>query len=163
MHVRTAIETLSRSTADSMEFLMKNGHPEFLDAAATIEFIRIFDKLWDVFNTYRIKSDEKNIFKSAPPLTPPLTPFPSLRTYKRVKSTDGQVQAMVTSTPITPNRTATRIILDRLGISDVSQSSSINLSGNDAEQINNIDLPEHVDKNDQHTLSIDFSSVPGSL
>lgn len=41
MHVRTAVETLSASTANSMEFLMKNGVSEFKDAAATIKFVRI--------------------------------------------------------------------------------------------------------------------------
>lgn len=64
MHVRTAVETLSRSTADAMEFLMKNNHPEFANATGTIKFVNVFDKLWDVFNTQRVKS-EQNIFKSA--------------------------------------------------------------------------------------------------
>lgn len=65
MHVRTAIETLSRSTAESLEFLMKSGHPEFVNATETIKFTKIFDQLWDVFNTQRVKNDEHNIFKSA--------------------------------------------------------------------------------------------------
>lgn len=63
MCVRTAVELLSNSTANSLEFLMKNGVPEFADASATIKFVRIFDKLFDVMNTARIKPG--SIFKSA--------------------------------------------------------------------------------------------------
>lgn len=65
MHVRTAVETLSSSTADAMEFLLKNGVAEFANAAPTIEFIRIFDTLWDIMNTQRVKNEASNIFKSA--------------------------------------------------------------------------------------------------
>lgn len=65
MHVRTAVETLSSSNADAMEFLMKNGNRDFYGAAATIKFIRIFDRLWDVMNTHRIRRDTPNVFKSA--------------------------------------------------------------------------------------------------
>lgn len=64
MHVRTAVETLSSSTADSLHFLKENGVKQFLGADPTIKFIRIHDKLWDVFNSRRIRSD-KVPFKSA--------------------------------------------------------------------------------------------------
>lgn len=63
MHVRTAVELLSNSVAEAMEFLMKNGVPEFQGAAATIKFIRTFDRLFDVMNTMRILNG--NIYKSA--------------------------------------------------------------------------------------------------
>lgn len=65
MHVRTAIETLSASTANSMEFLMTNGIPEFKNAAATIKFVRIWNSVWDIMNSTRIKTNEKNVYKSA--------------------------------------------------------------------------------------------------
>lgn len=65
MHVRTAVETLSNSVANSMEFLMNKGIPEFTDASGTIEFVRIFDKLWDIMNTHRINSNAKSVYKSA--------------------------------------------------------------------------------------------------
>lgn len=65
MHVRTAVETLSSTNANAMEFLMKNGNSDFADAAATVKFTRICDQLWDVMNTHRIRQDTKNIFKSA--------------------------------------------------------------------------------------------------
>lgn len=65
MHVRTAVQTLSNSTADSMEFLRKRGVSNFADAETTIKFIRIWDRLWDICNTQRIRSDKKNTFKSA--------------------------------------------------------------------------------------------------
>lgn len=63
MHVRTAVELLSNSVADSMEFLMKNGVRQFKGAEATIKFIRTFDKLFDIMNTTRILNG--NIYKSA--------------------------------------------------------------------------------------------------
>lgn len=63
MHVRTAVELLSNSVANSMEYLMKKGVPQFKGAGPTIKFVQIFDKLFDVMNTNRIKSG--NVFKSA--------------------------------------------------------------------------------------------------
>lgn len=51
MKVILAVETLSASTANAMEYLMQQGHPEFKDAEATIEFIRTFDDLFNIFNS----------------------------------------------------------------------------------------------------------------
>lgn len=51
MNVRVAAETLSESVASCMEFLMKQHHPDFIDAAPTIRFIRIVNKLFDIFNS----------------------------------------------------------------------------------------------------------------
>lgn len=65
MHVRTAVETLSQSTADSMQFLNDNGIEKFNNAEATIKFTRIFNKLWDVMNSQRIRGGSINTFKSA--------------------------------------------------------------------------------------------------
>lgn len=65
MHVRTAVETLSNSSANSLEVLKQKGLSNFAGADATIKFIRMFDKLFDVFNTQRIRSDKVNVFKSA--------------------------------------------------------------------------------------------------
>lgn len=64
MHVRTAVETLSQSTADAMAFLQKKGCPEFAHASATIKMTRICDSIWNIMNTRGIKNDG-NIFKSA--------------------------------------------------------------------------------------------------
>lgn len=63
MHVRTAVELLSNSVANSLEYLMKIGIPQFKGAAATIKFVRIIDKLFDVMNTSRIVAN--NIYKCA--------------------------------------------------------------------------------------------------
>lgn len=51
MKVRLAVETLSASTAYSMEFLMKQGHTEFAGAGPTINFIRNVNDLFDICNT----------------------------------------------------------------------------------------------------------------
>lgn len=63
MKVSLAVQTLSDSVADSMEFLMKNGYEEFADCSATIKFIRCFNKLFDTLNSK--KSDASSIFKSS--------------------------------------------------------------------------------------------------
>lgn len=55
--------TLSESTAGSIEFLMNQGQEDFEDATATIEFFRMCDKLFDVFNTKGINN--KGTFKRA--------------------------------------------------------------------------------------------------
>lgn len=65
MHVRTAVETLSGSTANAMEYCHKKGVPGFENAGETIEFIRIMDTLWDIMNSQRILGNEINKYKSA--------------------------------------------------------------------------------------------------
>lgn len=51
MKVQLAVQTLSKSTADSMQFLLEEEHPKFSDANATIRFTRIFNDLFDIFNS----------------------------------------------------------------------------------------------------------------
>lgn len=65
MHVRTAVETLSQSVADSMDVLQNKGLPEFANANATVKMIRICDSLWDIMNTQGKTNPVLNIFKSA--------------------------------------------------------------------------------------------------
>lgn len=61
MKVILAVQTLSASTANAIEFLMQQGYPEFKGAEETIEFIRVFDKLFDVFNS--TSNSSENPFK----------------------------------------------------------------------------------------------------
>lgn len=65
MHVRTAVETLSNSVADSMEFLMNQNIEQFSNANATIKFIRMINSVFDVMNTQRIMNSHTNQLKSA--------------------------------------------------------------------------------------------------
>lgn len=64
MNVRIAIETLSKSTANSIEFLRLKNYPEFIDAEPTENFIRLFDTLFDIYNT-KIHHSNENLFKNA--------------------------------------------------------------------------------------------------
>lgn len=50
MNVKLAAETLSKSTADALEQLHKDGYAEFENAPTTIEFIRFIDSAFDVLN-----------------------------------------------------------------------------------------------------------------
>lgn len=61
MNVRVAVETMSESVACYMEYLMNQRHPEFIDAAPTIKFIRTVNILFDIFNS-RSKI-HSNLFK----------------------------------------------------------------------------------------------------
>lgn len=63
MKVDLAVQTLSESTAASIDLLMKKGVVEFDGAESTIVFIRMFNQLFDVFNTKHDESD--NPFKRA--------------------------------------------------------------------------------------------------
>lgn len=65
MNVRISVQTLSKSVADSLQFLMDRRIPEFEDVSATIRFIRIFDTLFDIMNSTRIRGDDDMIYKSA--------------------------------------------------------------------------------------------------
>lgn len=67
MKVRLAAETLSRSSADSIDFLTDIQHPLFKDAQYTAEFMRIFNDISDAFNSKRNKFKEN-------PLKCPLSP-----------------------------------------------------------------------------------------
>lgn len=51
MKVDLAVQLFSGSTADSIEFLMKQGYKDFKDADKTISLTRLFDKLFDIFNS----------------------------------------------------------------------------------------------------------------
>lgn len=65
MKVVLAVQTLSASTANSLEFLMKRGERDFKDAAPTIQFIKYFNDIFDVFNTKKTNDQHGNIFKRA--------------------------------------------------------------------------------------------------
>lgn len=63
MKVRIAVETFSNSVADSIEYLLNQGQEDFIGAEATIEFIRYFNNIFDIFNS---RSSNANIdFKRA--------------------------------------------------------------------------------------------------
>lgn len=64
MKVKLACETLSASTAASMEFLMDQGHAEFSGAAGTIQFIRKINDLFDVFNSTKNDVGKDNPLKN---------------------------------------------------------------------------------------------------
>lgn len=63
MKVDLAVQTLSESTAASIDFLMKKGEPEFLGAEPTVRFVQIFNSLFDIFNSRGDQND--NPFKNA--------------------------------------------------------------------------------------------------
>lgn len=65
MHVRTAVQTLSSSVANSLEYLQTNNVAAFAHAGATIHFIRTFDHLFDILNTQRVINKNTSPFKSA--------------------------------------------------------------------------------------------------
>lgn len=65
MSVRYAVQTLSRSVADSMQYLMDNDIGGFSAAGPTIKFIRMFNDIFDILNTQRIMHDQPNQLKSA--------------------------------------------------------------------------------------------------
>lgn len=62
MNTRIAIETMSGSCANSMEFLNNVGIPEFENADASVRFIRIINNLFDIFNSKN--SNSENVYKN---------------------------------------------------------------------------------------------------
>lgn len=61
--VYLATQTLSSSTANTMQFLLQQNVPQFISAGPTIEFIKIIDKLFDIFNSKYSHNTSINIFK----------------------------------------------------------------------------------------------------
>ena len=51
MKVNLAVQTLSSSVADAIEYLQELEHPSFKDASGTVKFIRIVDRFFDLFNS----------------------------------------------------------------------------------------------------------------
>jgi len=51
MKVSLAIQTISNSVADAIDYLRADKHIQFLDSEATTEFIRMFDRLFDLLNS----------------------------------------------------------------------------------------------------------------
>lgn len=50
MNVKLAAQVLSKSCADALEQLQEDGYDEFQNSAATIEFLRNFNDLFDILN-----------------------------------------------------------------------------------------------------------------
>lgn len=65
MHVRTAVQTLSKSVADSLQFLKNQNIKGFEKVDPTCKMLRIFDSLFDVMNTQKVDHSHQNQFKSA--------------------------------------------------------------------------------------------------
>lgn len=66
MKVNIAVQTLSASTANSMQYLLDAGCYEFVGAEATIKFTKMFNDLFDVFNTkHKINSNDFKMAISA--------------------------------------------------------------------------------------------------
>lgn len=65
MKVNIACQTLSESVAQSIQFLMDSNYPEFKNANATIEFIKIFNNLFDTLNTKFCQNPKKysNVYR----------------------------------------------------------------------------------------------------
>jgi len=61
MKVKYAAQTLSSSTADSLDFLSYNNFPQFSNVAATSEYCRSIDRIFDFLNS---KSKFSKGFKS---------------------------------------------------------------------------------------------------
>ncbi|KAG6442831.1 hypothetical protein O3G_MSEX002540 [Manduca sexta] len=56
MKVRLATQFLSASVADALEFCRDIGIPEFLGCDGTIQFIRIFNNLFDIMNSRNMRA-----------------------------------------------------------------------------------------------------------
>lgn len=54
MNVKLAAQTISASVADAIDFLRRSGNSDFFYSEATTEFIRIFDRLFDMMNSRNI-------------------------------------------------------------------------------------------------------------
>lgn len=67
MVVRLAVETLSNSVADSMQYLKDTGHEEFANSSATIRYIKCMNDIFDIMNSNK-KKTHLNIFKN--PINP---------------------------------------------------------------------------------------------
>lgn len=82
MNVRVAAETLSNSVANSMQYLMCQGFPEFAKSDATIQFIRFVNDVFDVLNSSETSKSVDNKFKN--PITLAIDYFKTLKLPKGI-------------------------------------------------------------------------------
>ena len=61
MNVKIVAQTLSLSVAKSMEVLLRNGDQSYSNATGTINFVKNFNKAFDIFDSKHI--DSNNLFK----------------------------------------------------------------------------------------------------
>lgn len=59
MNVRLAVETISKSVADTLEQLRNDGYEDFKDSEATIEFLRFFNNAFDILNFGEFKKKDE--------------------------------------------------------------------------------------------------------
>lgn len=64
MNVKLAVQTISKSVADSLEQLRKDDYEEFKDSEATEEFLRFFNDAFDILN-FAEKSETDDRYKKA--------------------------------------------------------------------------------------------------
>lgn len=50
MNVKLAVQVLSSSVADAIDYLRSIGHPSFAGSEATVEYLRYLDRLFDILN-----------------------------------------------------------------------------------------------------------------
>lgn len=50
MNVKLAVQVLSSSVADAIDYLRSISHPSFTGSEATVEYLRYLDRLFDIFN-----------------------------------------------------------------------------------------------------------------
>lgn len=55
MKVRLATQLLSNSVADALQYCQQNCIPGFEDCRGTIQFLRVFNNLFDIFNSRNIR------------------------------------------------------------------------------------------------------------
>lgn len=63
MKVILAVQTLSASTANALEYLMNQGYPQFAGAEGTIKYIRQCNDLFDVLNSTTSSNSKQNPLK----------------------------------------------------------------------------------------------------
>lgn len=66
MSVSLAAQTLSKSVANSLDYLMKVGEPGFENCAGTVKYCSLFNDLFDVLNTCHndtLRKNKNNILK----------------------------------------------------------------------------------------------------
>ena len=56
MNVSVCAQTISASVANAIEFLKDNDHQYFTGSSATIHFIRVIDRLFDLLNSRNPRS-----------------------------------------------------------------------------------------------------------
>lgn len=149
MNVKIATETMSNSVADSLQYLQDKGISKFQKVEPTIRFIRIFNCLFDIFNSRA--TDSENIFKR------PLCADNKAAIYKFLDEAKNYIENLKVDVIIKGKNRKIRVTKSRNGISFRGYIININVIKEMFHEL--VEEKQYTDAISTYSMSQDFLEI----